>query len=212
MELAAKRGDIKEVKKLVETGEYINLDEAFKLASFYGHLKVVKKLVETGKINIDEALRYAVIHGRSEIIEYLMKRGAKIHTRIFIALKDEKIIKCLLDCFAQQIEQQVIESAFKPGGSGYQKAKEHFGIQLSRVYEGDRAEAERSKSKLIETEARGVAEQSDAEIEGGNAEIKEREELRFSLEAWVDEGGNAEIKEREDLNLNLEVFEGAHKA
>jgi len=154
---AAKRGDIKEVKKLVETGEYINLDEAFKQASFYGylkvvrflvntgkinnldeafnfdksyfksatfygHLKVVKFLVETGKINLDEALRYAVIHGRSEIIEYLMKSGANIHTRIFIALKDEKIIKCLLDCFAQQ----VIENAFKPGESGYQKAKEHF--------------------------------------------------------------------------------------
>ncbi len=73
---AAKNGDLKEVKRLVESGADIHAgdDYALKLASWYNYLEVVKYLVEQGAdihAGNDYVLRWARYNDHTSVAEYL---------------------------------------------------------------------------------------------------------------------------------------------
>jgi ankyrin repeat protein len=88
----ARNGDLEKVKKCVENGANIHVDNdlALKFAAANGHLEVVEYFIENGAnvcTNNDYALSVAAVYGHFEVVKYLVEHGADIHTVNDLALK-----------------------------------------------------------------------------------------------------------------------------
>jgi len=90
--IAAQRGHLKKIKKLIKKGVDINYTDgrsetALHEAADEGHLETVKYLVEHGAdIHIRDskgrtALWQAVDEGREDVVKYLLSKGAKVNIK-----------------------------------------------------------------------------------------------------------------------------------
>ena len=80
----AEKGDLNEVKYLVEKGADIHAESeyALRMSARYGRLNVVKYLVEKGadiNANSDNALEESALSGHLSIVKFLVEKGADIH-------------------------------------------------------------------------------------------------------------------------------------
>jgi len=114
---ASSKGDLADVKELVEAGANINVKDgngwtALMFATDKKHLDIVKYLVEKGAdINVKDkfsssALTYAILRNSLDIVKYLVEKGADINvkndkgvTALILAASENRIgiVKCLVE-------------------------------------------------------------------------------------------------------------------
>lgn len=110
LQTATDRGDLENVKLLVENGADVNTDdgEAIINASRYGHLDVVKFFIENGAdVNAEDEkpIKNAANNGHIEIVKLLHQNGADLSKAIRSASDD---IKDELKSYKTSIEEKAL--------------------------------------------------------------------------------------------------------